>query len=148
MGCNPFMLISLKMFTFLKLNCKLLLNEENIYPKFLDAEGKLTKMSSNESIKVVSGRPKLLNSRAKRFIVQKNHVIPHQSALKINDRLRLVTNTEVCDQSVRNVLKEHNINGRVARQKSLISHANRLKRFSSFHQTRTGVTISGKRYIH
>ena len=76
------------------------------------------------------GRPKLLTSRAKQFIVQKNQENSQLSVPKINDRLRMVTHTEVCDQNVLNVLMEHNINNRLARKKLLISEANMLKQFS------------------
>ena len=38
----------------------------------------------------------------------------HLSAAKIDDILRMATNTDVCDVCVRNVLREDNINGRVA----------------------------------
>ena len=58
---------------------------------------------------------------------RENH---HLSAQKIKDSRRDVTNTNDYHGSARNILRDHNINGPVARKKSLVSQANRLKRFS------------------
>ena len=76
------------------------------------------------AVKRIQERPKLLSLSAKGFNVHKNRKNPHPSAPKINDRLRMLTNTEVCDQSVLNVLNEHYNNGCIARKTPYISQAN------------------------
>lgn len=77
-----------------------------------------------------SGRPKMLSTREERKILQENRNNPHLSAPKINNILRTSYNTIVSDETVRRVLRDNDIHGRVARKKPYISPTNVLKRLT------------------
>lgn len=85
-----------------------------------------------------TGRPKKLNETTKRFIVLKVKENPRISAPKIGDEVRNNLKIDVCDETIRNVLRESKYNGRVARKKPFISKVNRKKRllFSKEHQNK------------
>lgn len=78
--------------------------------------------------KARSGRPKILTDAAKRLLVRKVKRNPMISAPKIADELRNDLQIALCDQTVRNVLRENNYHGRTDRRKPFISKVNRKKR--------------------
>lgn len=85
----------------------------------------LTKSFQN---KAKSGRPRKLDDRDKREIVRQVKINPKISAPTITAGLIELYGTHVHPETVRNVLRESNFHGRIARKKFFVSKQNRIKR--------------------
>lgn len=80
--------------------------------------------------KVRSGRPSKISDRLKTKIVRQIKINPKISAPKIAADIAGTDNVQVAPQTIRNVLKKHGYNGRVARKKCWVSKANKVKRLN------------------
>ena len=63
-----------------------------------------------------------------RLILQKNKENPHLSAPKINNSIKFDHGVHMGNETVRQILRDNNIDGRVARKKPLISKTKKGKR--------------------
>lgn len=78
--------------------------------------------------KARSGRPKILNDNDERAIMRMVVADPRISAPKLSTIMSTSYNKNVCAQTIRQTIKNHGLNGRIARKKPFVSEVNRKKR--------------------
>lgn len=82
---------------------------------------------------------KIFTDADERYIVRKIKVNPRLSAPKLASEVKMDLGVECCDETIRRVLRAHDLNGRVARKKPFISPKNKLARlnFAKAHVSMT-----------
>ncbi|KAL7723160.1 hypothetical protein ACLKA6_019931, partial [Drosophila palustris] len=73
---------------------------------------------------------KIFNEAEERYIVRKMKANPRLTAPKLASEVSTGLGKKCCDETVRRVLRAHDLNGRVARNKPFISPKNRLARLT------------------
>lgn len=74
------------------------------------------------------GQGKILNEYEERRIVREVKINPFITANELKNMVKTDMKKEVCAETVRNVLRKNDFNGRIARKKPFISKKNKMSR--------------------
>lgn len=71
------------------------------------------------------GQGKILNDREERRILKEVNKNPFKTAKELNVFVKESLKKDVCNETIKNVLRRHGLNGRIARKKPLTSRKNK-----------------------